>query len=103
MQLNMSSLTKLAASCFPRLQDPGISKPCFFLHLEHWHLSSFWLAPSSPQRRQLNNPPSQVKTLNLSTPGGSCSSNLLVFPVPILDYIFDNKNHKTFPSEYSLY
>ncbi|MED6255776.1 hypothetical protein ATANTOWER_014891, partial [Ataeniobius toweri] len=82
--------------------DPGISTPCFFLHLEHRHLSSFWLAPSSPQRRQLDNPPSQVRTLNLSTPGGCCYNNLLVFPVPVLDYFVDNKNRKTFPSECSL-
>ncbi|MED6243979.1 hypothetical protein ATANTOWER_032542, partial [Ataeniobius toweri] len=63
----------------------------------------FLLAPSSQQRRQLDNPPSQVKTLNLSTPGGSSYNNLLVFPVPVPNYFIDNKNRKTFPSECSLY
>ncbi|MED6282164.1 hypothetical protein CHARACLAT_029158 [Characodon lateralis] len=70
----------LAAPRFLRLQDPGISTPCFFLLLEYRHLSSFLLAPSSQQRRQLDNSTSQVKTLNLSTPGGSCYNHLLVFP-----------------------
>ncbi|MED6294868.1 hypothetical protein CHARACLAT_025530 [Characodon lateralis] len=69
----------LAASLFLRLQDPDISTPCFFLLLEHWPLSSFFLAPSSQQKRQLDNSPSQVKTLNLSSPGGSCYNNLLVW------------------------
>ncbi|MEQ2284384.1 hypothetical protein AMECASPLE_021131, partial [Ameca splendens] len=55
---------------------PCISPPCFFLLLEHRHLSSLLLAPSSQQKRQLDNSPSQVKTLNLSTPGGSCYNNL---------------------------
>ncbi|MEQ2236587.1 hypothetical protein ILYODFUR_014283, partial [Ilyodon furcidens] len=57
----------------------------------------------SQQRRQLDYPPSQVKTLNLSTPGGSCSNNLLVFPVPVPDYFIDKKNRRTFPSECFLY
>ncbi|MEQ2300212.1 hypothetical protein AMECASPLE_023030, partial [Ameca splendens] len=83
--------------------DSGISIPCPFLHLKHQHLSSIWLAPRSQQRRQLNNLPSQVKTLNLSTPGGSSFNNLLVFPVLIPDYFADNKICKTFSSECSLY
>ncbi|MED6272705.1 hypothetical protein CHARACLAT_033162 [Characodon lateralis] len=92
------------AGGFPFPSTPGPRhQHTLFLHLEHWHLSSSWLAPSLPRRRQLNNPPSQVKTLNLSTPGGSCSNNLLVFPVPVLDYFVDNKNRKTFPSDCSLY
>ncbi|MEQ2257419.1 hypothetical protein ILYODFUR_034638 [Ilyodon furcidens] len=111
---------------FVRIGPPKcISTPCFFLLLENRHLNSFLLAPSSEQRRQLDNPPSQVKTLNLATPGGSRYNNLvshfsdlsnhllyiirlftnpfcflplrLVFPVPVPDY-FDNKNRKTFPS-----
>ncbi|MEQ2298976.1 hypothetical protein AMECASPLE_010722 [Ameca splendens] len=67
-------------------RDPGISVPCSFLHLKHRHLSSIWLAPRSQQRRQLNDLPSQVKPLNLSTPGGSSNNNLLVFPGLIPDY-----------------
>ncbi|MEQ2233749.1 hypothetical protein ILYODFUR_024990, partial [Ilyodon furcidens] len=82
--------------------DPGISIPCPFLHLKHRHLSSIWLAPRSQQRGQLNDLPSQVKTLNLSTPGGSSYNNLLVFPVLIPDYFADNKIRKTFSSECSL-
>ncbi|MEQ2257678.1 hypothetical protein ILYODFUR_037223 [Ilyodon furcidens] len=62
-------------------EDPGISTPCSFLHLKHQHLSSIRLTPSSQRRRQLNDLPSQVKTVNLSTPGGSSFDNLLVFPV----------------------
>ncbi|MEQ2229608.1 hypothetical protein ILYODFUR_020560, partial [Ilyodon furcidens] len=95
--------TKLAASRFLHLEDPGISIPCPFLHLKHLHLSSIWLAPRSQQRRQLNDLPSQVKTLNLSTPGGSSYNNLLVFPVLIPDYFADNKIRKTFSSECYLY
>ncbi|MED6269429.1 hypothetical protein CHARACLAT_033070 [Characodon lateralis] len=91
----------MAASRFLQLQDPGISTPCPFLLLKHRHLSSIWLAPRSQQRRQLNDFPLQVKTLNLSTPGGSSYNNLLVFPVLIPDYFVDNKIHKT--SECSLY
>ncbi|MEQ2292461.1 hypothetical protein AMECASPLE_023334 [Ameca splendens] len=85
-------------------------------------MSSFLLAPSSQQKRQLDNPPSQVKTLNLSTSESLylwqfllqhiirlftnpfCFLPLqLVFPVLVLDYFIDNKNHKTLPSECSLY
>ncbi|MED6253081.1 hypothetical protein ATANTOWER_021984 [Ataeniobius toweri] len=71
----------MAASRFLQLLDPGISIPCSFLHLKHRHLSSLWLASRSQRRRQLNDLPSQVKTLNLSLPGGSSYNNLLVFPV----------------------
>ncbi|MEQ2302900.1 hypothetical protein AMECASPLE_011391 [Ameca splendens] len=84
-------------------KDPSISIPCPSLHLKYRHLSSIWLAPRSQQRRQLNNLPSQVKTQNLSTPGGSSYNNLLAFPVLIPDYFADNKIRKTFSSECSLY
>ncbi|MEQ2314353.1 hypothetical protein AMECASPLE_011217, partial [Ameca splendens] len=53
-------------------------------------------------KRQLNNLSSQVKTLDLSTPGGSSYSNLLMFPVIVPDYFVDNKTRKTFTSECSL-
>ncbi|MEQ2225037.1 hypothetical protein ILYODFUR_013388, partial [Ilyodon furcidens] len=86
--------TKLAASRFLQLQDPGISVTCFFLHLKHRHLSSIRLSPRSQPRRQLNVLPSQVKTLNLSIPGGSSYNNFLVFPVLIPDYFADNKIRK---------
>ncbi|MEQ2227470.1 hypothetical protein ILYODFUR_038008, partial [Ilyodon furcidens] len=46
-------------------------------------------------KRQLNNLSSQVKTLDLSTPGGSSYSNLLVFPVLVPDFFADNKTRKT--------
>ncbi|MEQ2221119.1 hypothetical protein ILYODFUR_012426 [Ilyodon furcidens] len=80
-------------------------------------------------KRQLNDLSSQVKSLDLSTPGGSSYSNLishfsdlsnqllhiihlftspffflpvqLVFPVLVHDYVADNKTRKT--SECSLY
>ncbi|MEQ2297337.1 hypothetical protein AMECASPLE_033772, partial [Ameca splendens] len=75
--------------------DPGISIPCSILHLKHWHPSSIRLAPRFQLRGQLNNLPSQVKTLNLATPGGSSHNNLLVFPAHIPDY-FADKICKTF-------
>ncbi|MED6241990.1 hypothetical protein ATANTOWER_031560, partial [Ataeniobius toweri] len=74
--------------------EPGISTPCSFL--KHQHLSSIGLTLSSQRRRQLNHLTSQVKTLNLSTPGGSSYNNLLVFPVLIPDYFAAIKSVKLF-------
>ncbi|MEQ2288398.1 hypothetical protein AMECASPLE_022173, partial [Ameca splendens] len=39
------------------------------------HLCFNWFAPNQQLRRQLDNPTSQAKTLNPSTPGGSSNSN----------------------------
>ncbi|MEQ2252972.1 hypothetical protein ILYODFUR_027276 [Ilyodon furcidens] len=88
--------TKLVASRFLQLQDQGISVPCSTLHRKHQHLCFIWFAPNQQLRRQLSNLTSQAKTLNLSTPGGSSNSNLLVFPVLVPDYFPDNKNTLNF-------
>ncbi|MEQ2229898.1 hypothetical protein ILYODFUR_023658, partial [Ilyodon furcidens] len=69
----------------------------------HRHLCFIWFAPNPQLRRQLSNLTSQAKTLNLSTPGGSSNSNLLVFPVLIPDYFADNENTLNFTSECFLY
>ncbi|MEQ2166326.1 hypothetical protein GOODEAATRI_026806 [Goodea atripinnis] len=95
--------TKLSASRSLQLQDQGISIPCSTLHRKHWHLCFIWFAPNQQLRRQLSNLTSQAKTLNLSTPGGSSNSNLLVFPVLVPDYFADNKDTLNFTSECFLY
>ncbi|MED6257955.1 hypothetical protein ATANTOWER_000979, partial [Ataeniobius toweri] len=95
--------TKLAASRFLQLLDQGISIPCSTLHRKHQHLCFIWFAPNQQLRRQLSNLTSQAKTLNLSIPGGSSNSNLLVFPVLVLDYFADNKDTLNFSSECFLY
>ncbi|MEQ2296794.1 hypothetical protein AMECASPLE_028127 [Ameca splendens] len=77
--------------------------PYSTLHRKHRHLCFIWCASNQHLRRQLSNLTSQAKTLNLSTPGGSSNSNLLVFRVVVPDYFADNKDTLNFTSECFLY
>ncbi|MEQ2229845.1 hypothetical protein ILYODFUR_023058 [Ilyodon furcidens] len=71
--------------------DQGISVHCSSLLRKHRHLCFNWFAPNQQLRRQLDNPTSQARTLNPSTPGGSSNSNLFEFPVLVPYYFADNK------------